>query len=426
MHFIDRLIESTPSSVNSKSFMKMISKQGNHRYVDFKKLISGKYKLRESLYKSPGTNIWRASHQVLGGDYALKFAKTKSDAALTILHEAKVLSAFRGKPGVVQVIDLDQVGDYSYVLLEYIKGKTLSQKIETQAINESLVRQIALNAAKIVESVHKAGYLHLDIKNANFMQKEKGEVVLIDFGIAREIGAKNSPFDSGHGLSPHYASPEQTNNHELDERSDIYCLGAAVYELFTRRPPYVGEDGQDVMKQVVSPYHHPLPISSINKAVSSQMSSIVMKCLSKSPDQRYRTTSKLVEDLEALCQKVKSEKRDGIEKELSPSAISPSKGPSSFDEKDRKYMPGFDKHKDDEASDGNHVPLNGPQENVPKKNSEDSGIELVNPDKFKSVVRQPDDFKIKDEDGKVAGDKESQQTETMKKKHWTFKKKKTQ
>jgi tetratricopeptide (TPR) repeat protein len=151
-----------------------------------------------------------------------------------------------------------------------------------------------------VHAAHEKGIIHRDLKPSNIMvaQKETAHVYVMDFGLAKETSVDTSISQSGLVLgTPAFMSPEQAQGRfaELDARSDIYSLGATLYELLTGRPPFQGNDVLDMLRKVV--VQDPVPVQKRNPGVDRDLETIVMKCLRKEPEKRYQTASALAEDL---------------------------------------------------------------------------------------------------------------------------------
>ncbi|MFZ5943824.1 MAG: Stk1 family PASTA domain-containing Ser/Thr kinase [Bacillota bacterium] len=199
-------------------------------------------------------------------------------------------------PNIVSIYDVGQDNDVHYLIMEYIKGKTLKEIIDEQAplpLNEAvdIVKQIC----DALEHAHENAIVHRDIKPHNILITRGGRVKVTDFGIARAASTATVTHTRGIIGSVHYFSPEQAKGEITDEKSDIYSLGIVLYEMVTNKLPFEGESPISVALMHIQ--NEPLPPSQHNKNLPESMEKIILKTINKNPQKRYDTVGRLRVDL---------------------------------------------------------------------------------------------------------------------------------
>jgi len=239
-------------------------------------------------------------------------SKLKRFAALKILHaetpqlnrrfaqEAR-LQAKIDHPNVCKVYEVGEVDGKNFIAMQFIAGKTLRDAAKELKLEEKL--RIIKQVAEALHSAHKEGLIHRDIKPTNIMvvKTEEGmwQPYILDFGLAREQQETAGLTMSGIVVgTPHYMAPEQARGDttHLDRRTDVYGLGATLYELLSGRTPYAGRSSTEVLVKVLQ--EDPDPIRKIDPSIPVDLETIVMKCMQKEPQQRYESAKELNEDLQ--------------------------------------------------------------------------------------------------------------------------------
>ncbi len=257
----------------------------------------GKY-LRVSPLGSGGMGeVWKAWDTDLGRWVALKFLKSLDAENLVRFQREAQTAGQVDHPHIATIYEVGEKSGTPYIAMQYVDGQTLST-FPRDDIRE--IVRLMQNTAMAVHAAHEKGIIHRDIKPANIMvgQKESMHVYVMDFGLAKEISVDTSISQSGLVLgTPTYMSPEQARGRigEMDSRSDIYSLGATLYELLTGRPPFLDDEILKLLRKVVEV--EPVPIRKRNPHLPRDLETIVMKCLRKEPEKRYPTAAALAEEL---------------------------------------------------------------------------------------------------------------------------------
>ncbi|MBN1991429.1 MAG: serine/threonine-protein kinase [Anaerolineae bacterium] len=205
--------------------------------------------------------------------------------------EAHAIGRLR-HPNIVQALDFDREDDMYFMAMEFIDGPTLKDEIKARKAAKKPftlqeVGRIFTALCSAIDYAHSRGMVHRDLKPANVMINQQGQVVLTDFGIARIVGATQFTQTGALSGTPAYMSPEQGQGERADERSDIYSLGVMLYELVTGMVPY---DADTPFAVIMKHINEPLPMPrKINPALPEAVERVILKAMSKDPDDRYQT-----------------------------------------------------------------------------------------------------------------------------------------
>lgn len=187
-----------------------------------------------------------------------------------------------------------------YLAMEYVDGPSVETILHEKGripLRDAL--RIAREAALGLGDALAKGIIHRDVKPSNLLVTPAGGVKIVDFGLAKEVGASSSVTDEGIVLgTPHYISPEQGRGKTVDHRSDIYSLGATLYHMITGRPPFEGDSQVSVIVAHVN--DAPLPPHQIDPGVPEPVSRVVLRMLAKATAERYPDYRSLIDDIEAL------------------------------------------------------------------------------------------------------------------------------
>jgi eukaryotic-like serine/threonine-protein kinase len=226
--------------------------------------------------------------------------------------EARAASALN-HPNILTIYEVGTAGSDEFIAMEYVEGETLRHRLARQPIEFSEALEITIQVASGLAAAHAAGIVHRDIKPENIMLRSDGWVKILDFGIARPLaGALDSGADgatlalsrTGPGVvlgTAKYMSPEQARGTEIDARTDIFSLGAVLYEMLTGRQPFEGKTATDTIAAIL--LTEPRPVTDFAPDTPPDMVRIVLRSLAKDRDRRYGSAKDLENDLRALKQR---------------------------------------------------------------------------------------------------------------------------
>jgi len=222
------------------------------------------------------------------------------------VQEARTASALR-HPNIAHIYDIGESQGVSFIAMEYVDGVTLRKR---KAMKLSEVLKVSRDVASALAAAHAAGVVHRDIKPENIMLSREGYVKVLDFGLAKHI-ATTADSDSMAATAPlvftdpgsvvgtvFYMSPEQARGLEVDARSDLWSLGAVMYELITGRAPFEAKTASDVVALILK--EEPPPLARFARDVPDSLEWLVMKALVKDRDARYQTARELLFDIERM------------------------------------------------------------------------------------------------------------------------------
>ena len=270
----------------------------------------GKYKIIKKIGKGGMGVVFLAKHKVMNTYRALKVLphsvkEDNYDFFERFMREARIASEIR-HPNIVGVMDAetDTIQDVSYIVMEFIDGGTLRRILKIQkTLPEIQALLIVKSVAEALKSIAEHKIIHRDIKPDNIMFTRNGDVKLADLGIAKseeeDVNLTKNDIMIG---TPAYLSPEQIETpKDVDIRSDIYSLGATLYEMLTGTTPYAGKNTYDILQKMIS--ESIVDPRKKNPFVSAVTAKIVMKMLHKNPAKRYQTPQALLDALHEVLQR---------------------------------------------------------------------------------------------------------------------------
>jgi serine/threonine-protein kinase len=245
--------------------------------------------------------VYKAHHARLNRTVALKMLLAgpyaRPEELERFLREAKAVGALR-HPNVVQVYDVGDAGGRPYFTMELVEGGSLAQKLAGAPLPARQAVALVATVADAVQAAHAQGVVHRDLKPANVLLTSDGTPKVTDFGLARRLEGGGGLTLSGVPIgTPSYMAPEQAlgQKEAIAPATDVYALGAILYELLTGRPPFRGETPAATMYQVMG--QDPVPPSRLNYKVPRDLETICLKSLDKEPKRRYPSAAALSEDL---------------------------------------------------------------------------------------------------------------------------------
>ena len=203
-------------------------------------------------------------------------------------------------PNIVQIHEIGTQDGRPYFCLEFVEGGTLAQKIKADRPGPRAAAECVATLARAVHFAHQRHIVHRDLKPGNILLTPDGQPKITDFGLAKRLDAVGSQTQTGSVLgTPNYMAPEQASGHgkEIGPATDVYALGAILYEMLTGQPPFHAESAFDTILQVLE--QQPPRPRHFNRSIDASLEAICLKCLEKSPRDRYPTAQALADDLGA-------------------------------------------------------------------------------------------------------------------------------
>ncbi len=256
------------------------------------------YKILEKIGEGGMGIVYKAQDTKLDRVVALKFLPQYLASDLSekerFFHEAKAASALN-HTNITTIHEIDEYEGQVYIVMEYVEGKTLKQLIEEQTLSLKKVLELAIQIGEGLLAAHEKQIVHRDIKSDNIKVTPKGQIKIMDFGLAKLKGAtKLTKAGSTLGTAA-YMSPEQAQAEEVDQRSDIFSFGVVLYEMLTSKLPFGGEHQSAIIYSILN--EEPQPVARFNNQASPKFQEIVEKALAKDKEERYQHVDDLVADL---------------------------------------------------------------------------------------------------------------------------------
>lgn len=258
------------------------------------------YRLLSELGRGGMGVVYKARDERLGRDVALKvlLAGEHADVAhrQRFLDEAAAVGGL-DHPNVVRVYQTGEHGGNPYLSLEFCPGGSLASRLGGKPQKPKQSAALMAKIAAGVQAAHAAGIIHRDLKPGNILLAADGTPKVADFGLAKRTGSDGAT-RTGAGMgTPAYMSPEQMNDAKrVGPASDLYALGAMLYEMLTGRPPFLAESEIHLMTQVLT--EEPVAVRRLVPKVPADLETICHKCLAKDPQRRYASAADLADDLE--------------------------------------------------------------------------------------------------------------------------------
>src|SRR6266581_8232606 len=271
------------------------------------------YRILEILGEGGMGVVYLAEDTHLARRVALKFL-TSSDKhyRARFLREARAVSAL-SHPNIAAVFDYGETADQQpYIVMELVKGKTLSKLLREGGITLAQAVEFTAAVAEALSEAHRERVVHRDIKPSNVIVTERGSVKVLDFGLVKQLFDERSRGSDSEAQTlfamhtrsdvivgtPLYLSPEQASGKPVDGLSDLFSLGALLYECITGQSAFSGSSVLEIGAQVIH-VNPPVP-STINRRIPAVLDRITMKALEKNPDARYQSAEEMLKDLHSV------------------------------------------------------------------------------------------------------------------------------
>jgi serine/threonine-protein kinase len=265
--------------------------------------------------------VYKAEDLRLGRFVCLKFLPEKLSkdhpAIERFQREARAASSLN-HPHICTIYDVDEYEEQNFIVMEFLEGQTLKHRIAGRPIEIERVPEYGHQMADALEAAHAKAIIHRDIKPANIFLTDRGQIKLLDFGLAKLLPERKGVASLTHAGAAFsnttqdahltstgvamgtvaYMSPEQVRGEELDERTDLFSLGLVLYEMATGKQAFSGNTSGVIFEAILN--RAPIPPARLNPAISPQLEHIINKALEKDRALRYRTAGDLAADLQRL------------------------------------------------------------------------------------------------------------------------------
>ena len=258
------------------------------------------YRINTALGAGGMGEVYRATDTRLGRDVALKVLPPEMagdpDRLARFQREARAVAALN-HPNVVTVYSVEEWDGVHFITMELIEGQPLDRLISANGLPADRIIEIAGAIAEALAAAHEKGIVHRDLKPANVMVTDEGRTKVLDFGLAKDVGAETANDDTltsagrtQAGMvmgTPAYMSPEQVSGRPLDHRSDIFALGVVLHEMATGRRPFGGSSSAELISSILR--DTPPSVTDLRSELPADLARVIRRCLDKDPRYRMQT-----------------------------------------------------------------------------------------------------------------------------------------
>jgi Tol biopolymer transport system component/predicted Ser/Thr protein kinase len=271
------------------------------------------YRILEKLGEGGMGVVYKVRDSHLDRFVALKILPAEKvadpDRKRRFVQEAKAASSLN-HPHIVTIHDIDEADGVHFIAMEYVEGKTLDQLIPRHGMRLNEALKVAVPIADALAAAHEAGIVHRDLKPGNLIVTDKGQVKVLDFGLAKLTekvlpGAQDATLTAKLGTEENqivgtvaYMSPEQAEGKKVDARSDIFSFGSVLYEMLTGQRPFQGDSKLSIMTAILR--EDPKPAAQIVKNLPQEVERIIARCLRKDQSRRFQHMGDVKMELEEL------------------------------------------------------------------------------------------------------------------------------
>ncbi len=265
------------------------------------------YKILEKLGEGGMGVVYKAEDTKLKRTVALKFLPQNTFAGEEeknrFIREAQSAASLEHS-NIFTVYEIDEADGQIFIAMAFIDGESLKEKIEKGPMKLKEAVNIACQVCDGLYEAHEKGIVHRDIKPANIMITSKGQVKIMDFGLAKAVGRSRLTKTKSSMGTVAYMSPEQTNGEDVDSRSDVWSLGVVLYEMISGQLPFKGDYEQAILYSVMNEDAESL--TSLRPGVPLGLQRVVEKALAKNPEERYQNVDEMLVDLRIVGNELES------------------------------------------------------------------------------------------------------------------------
>jgi TolB-like protein/Tfp pilus assembly protein PilF len=262
----------------------------------------GRYRVVALLGRGGMGEVYRAHDERLGRDVAVKVLRSGQRASPALQKrfetEAKAVGSLN-HPNVVAVFDAGEEDGCPYLVTELLEGETLAERLRKGAFAPAAAVEVALAVARALEAAHAVGVVHRDLKPANVFVTKDGRIKVLDFGLAKwtqpDAVSRESTMPGALLGTPGYMSPEQARGEAADGRSDLFSLGALLYEMLCGSAPFRRSSPVEDLHAIL--HEDPPPLEASRRGIPRNLETVVRRCLAKKPDDRFQSAHEVVEAL---------------------------------------------------------------------------------------------------------------------------------
>jgi WD40 repeat protein len=262
----------------------------------------GDYLLEEEIAHGGMGVVYRARQLSLGRTVAVKLLLlgrySSADSIERFRREAEAVAALR-HPNIVAIHEIGEHDGQQFFSMDYVDGPSLAEMLRRGPFDPRHSAEVVRDIAQAIHYAHEQGVLHRDLKPSNVLVDAFGQVRITDFGLAKRLDRSSDLTSTGQVVgTPNYLSPEQAAGKRaaLGPASDVYSIGALMYELLTGRPPFLADSLQKTLARIQN--NEPVSPRALNPVLHRDLETICLKCLRKEPERRYGSAQALAEDLE--------------------------------------------------------------------------------------------------------------------------------
>lgn len=268
-------------------------------------LLVGRYVIVDRIGSGSMGRVYKAHHRMMARDVALKIIAPEivtNERVVARFQREMRLVARLDHPNVIRAFDADQVSRLLYIVMEYVQGISLGQRLRQGVVPPMEMADYAAQAALGLAHAHAQGIVHRDVKPSNLLLTPDRQVKVLDLGLGALMEAdEQSTFATADGIAVgtvDYMSPEQACGREVDGRTDLFGLGCSMYHLISGKLPYPGDSPIERMGLRIS--GRPVPITQVMPGLSPAMVRVIEKLIAHKPQDRFQSASEAAEALQAL------------------------------------------------------------------------------------------------------------------------------